>query len=102
MYILDVREHLYGDGQFGFDVAVISVRYGARVLVVLVEGPAPQVMDAESEHGHLEKILFRNGDLTLALAVAVAAGESVTFIKKFMPRSPTKPNTRKLVRLAIL
>ena len=51
--------------------------------------------------GH-KTILFRNGDLTLALAVAVAAGESVTFIKKFMPRSPTKPNTRKLVRLAIL
>ena len=41
-YMLDVRENLEGDGQLGFDVAIISVRHSACVLVVLVEGAAPQ------------------------------------------------------------
>ena len=40
-YMLDVREHLEGDGQLGFDGAIISVRHSACVLVVLVEGAAP-------------------------------------------------------------
>jgi hypothetical protein len=39
--LLDVREHLQRDGQLSFDVAIISVRYSAGVLVVLGEGPAP-------------------------------------------------------------
>ena len=45
-YMLDVREHLWGDGQLCLDVAIVGVCHGARVLVVLVEGPASQVMDA--------------------------------------------------------
>jgi hypothetical protein len=37
------RQHLEGDGQFGFDQAIISVRHSACVLVVLVESAAPQM-----------------------------------------------------------
>ena len=51
--MLDVREHLLGDG---LDVAIVSVCHGARVLVVLVEGLAPQKMDTETEYNHLEGI----------------------------------------------
>jgi len=54
--MLQVREHLEGDRQLGLDVTIIGVCYGARVLVVLVEGPAPQVMDSETEDYHLEGI----------------------------------------------
>jgi hypothetical protein len=52
--MLDVREHLQGDGQLCLDVAIVGVCHGTWVLVVLVEGPAPQVMDCETEDDHLE------------------------------------------------
>ena len=35
----------------------------ARVLVVLVQGPAPQVMDAETEYDHLEGISLLSAGL---------------------------------------
>jgi hypothetical protein len=35
----------------------------AGILVVRVEGAAPQVMDAEAEHNHLEKIYLLSADL---------------------------------------
>ena len=37
---------LEGDGQLGFVAAIIGVRDRAGVLVVLVEGAAPQVMNS--------------------------------------------------------
>ncbi len=46
--MLYVREHLEGDGQLGFYAAIISVCHSACVLVVRVEGPAPEVMSAEA------------------------------------------------------
>ena len=43
------RQHLEGDGQFGFDVAIISVRHSACVLVVLVESAAPQMVHSQTK-----------------------------------------------------
>ena len=62
--LLDVREHLYRDGQLGFDVAIISVRYSAGVLVVLGKGPAPEVMNRETKHYHLEGVSLLSAGLT--------------------------------------
>ncbi len=43
------RQHLEGDGQFGFDQAIISVRHSACVLVVLVESAAPQMVHSQTK-----------------------------------------------------
>ena len=50
---LDVREHLERNGELGLDVTVIGVGYCAGVLVVLVEGAPPEVMDGEAKDDHL-------------------------------------------------
>jgi len=63
-YMLYVREHLEGDGQLGFDVAIISVQHSPCVLVVLVQGPATEVVHAEAEHDHLERISLLSAGLT--------------------------------------
>ena len=65
--LLDVREHLQRDGQLGFDVAIIaiiSVCYSAGVLVVIGEGPAPEVMNRETKHDHLEGFSLLSAGLT--------------------------------------
>jgi hypothetical protein len=41
----------------------IGVYYGARVLVVLGESPAPEVVDCETEHYHLERISLLSASL---------------------------------------
>jgi hypothetical protein len=43
-YVLQVREHLEGDRQLGFDVTIVGVCYCARILVVLGESAAPDVV----------------------------------------------------------
>jgi hypothetical protein len=61
--LFDLREH-QRDGQLGFDVAIISVRYSAGVLVVLREGPASEVMNRETKHDHLEGVSLLSAGLT--------------------------------------
>jgi len=51
---LDVREHLERNRELVLDVTVISVGYCAGILVVLVEGAPPEVMDGQAERDHLE------------------------------------------------
>ena len=60
---LDVREHLERDGELGLDVTVIGVCYRAGVLVVLVEGASPEVMDSEAKDKHLERVSLLSASL---------------------------------------
>ena len=74
------RQHLEGDGHFGFDVAIISVRHSACVLVVLVESAAPQMVQAQSnKNDHLEMISLLSAGLAPGVENAnVAAIVEVT------------------------
>ena len=91
--------------------------HGARVLVVLVEGPAPQVMDAEAEYDHLEGISLLSAGLSPGIEHVIAvievtqstagemrstAGEISPFIEWFTPMELKKKNTRKPASLTIL
>jgi hypothetical protein len=60
---LDVREHLERNGELGLDVTVIGVCYCAGVLVVLVEGATPEVMDGEAKDNHLEGVSLLSAGL---------------------------------------
>ena len=64
--MLDVREHLEGHGQLGID-AIISVRQSACVLVVLVEGAAPQMMNRQTRDYQLERISLLSAVLAPAI-----------------------------------
>ena len=64
--MLDVREHLEGHGQLGID-AIISVRQSACVLVVLVEGAAPQMMNRQTKDYQLERISLLSAVLAPAI-----------------------------------
>ena len=46
---LDVRKHLERNGELGLDVTVVGVGYCAGVLVVLVEGAPPEMMEGEAK-----------------------------------------------------
>jgi hypothetical protein len=61
---LDVREHFERNGELGLDVIVISVGYCAGVLVVLVEGAPPEVMDGEAKDDHFEGVSLLSDSLT--------------------------------------
>ena len=39
--VLDVREHLERNGEFGLDVTIVGVSYCAGILVILGEGASP-------------------------------------------------------------
>ncbi len=105
--MLDVREHLEGHGQLGFD-AIISVRHSACVLVVLVEGAAPQMMNRQTKDYQLERISLLSAVLTpgienVAAIVAVThVGLAVTHVslacwwlgwKLMRPVPPVKKKT---------
>jgi len=62
-YVLQVREHLEGDRQLGFDVTIVGICYGARVLVVLGESAAPDVVYGQAEDDHLERIPLLSASL---------------------------------------
>ena len=49
--------------ELGFDVTIIGVCYGARVLVVLGESAAPDVVYGQSEDDHLERIPLLSANL---------------------------------------
>ena len=72
--MLDVREHLEGDGQLGFD-AIISVHHSTCVLVVLIEGAAPQMMNRHSKDDHLERISLLSDGLAPAVENVAAIVE---------------------------
>ena len=55
-YVLQVRERLEGDRQLGPDVTIVGASHSACVLVVLGESAAPQMMNRQAEHDHLERI----------------------------------------------
>jgi len=61
--VLQVGEHLEGDRQLGFDVTIIGVCYGARVLVVLGESASPDVVYGQAEGDHLERIPLLSASL---------------------------------------
>ena len=78
-YVLQVGEHLEGDRQFGFDVTIIGVCYGARVLVVLGESASPDVVYGQAEDDHLERIPLLSASLAPGVehvAEVVASGTS--------------------------
>ncbi len=62
--MLDVREHLERNRELGLDVTVVGVGYCAGVLVVLVEGAPPEVMDGQAERDHLEGVPLLFASLT--------------------------------------
>ena len=72
--MLDVREHLEGDGQLGFD-AIISVHHSACVLVVLIEGAAPQMMNRHSKDDHRESISLLSAGLAPGVEYLTAVVE---------------------------
>ena len=89
----------------------LGVCHGARILVVLVEGLSPQVMDAETEYDHLEGISLLSAGLSPGIEHVIAvievtqstagemrstAGEISPFIEWFTPQAPTMTNTRAL------
>ena len=76
---LDVREHLERNGELGLDVTVVGVGYCAGVLVVLVEGAPPEVMDGQAERDHLEGVPLLSASLDL---LAVLPQASSTFPQK--------------------
>ncbi len=60
---LDVREYPEHNRELVLDVTVICVGYCAGVLVVLVEGAPPYVMDGEAKDDHLEGVSLLSSSL---------------------------------------
>lgn len=63
--LLKVRENLERDTEFRLDVAVIGVCDCTCILLVLRERPAPQVVDAQAENNHFERVSLLTAGLAL-------------------------------------